>query len=88
MARIITNAHVELHLQFVVNEAEARALEAMAGYGVDNFVKAFYQRLGESYMQKHEAGLRSFLKAVKDEIPVVLVKVDEARKAFQSKGGE
>lgn len=85
MAKIVQRANVDLSLTFTVNESEARALDAMTGYGADAFVTAFYEHLGESYMKKHEAGLRSFLKAIRDEVPFILCRVDKAREAFSGK---
>ena len=47
-----------------MNEDELKALDALAGYDVDQFIAAFYKVMGQSYLGPHEAGLRSFLKAV------------------------
>lgn len=85
MAKIVQRANVDLNLTFTVNESEARALDALAGYGDDAFVKAFYQLLGKAYMERHESGMRSFLKAVRDEVPLILCRVDKARDAFAGK---
>lgn len=83
--RVNSTSKIELELAFVVTEVEARALEAMAGYGDDAFIKVFYEKLGEHYMRDHEAGLRSFLKNCRDTIPQHLGKIDRARKAFENK---
>lgn len=88
MARIITNASIELNLQFVVNESEARALELMASYGDSSVIEAITMVIGASNMKTHAAALRSFLIAIRDEIPPVLNRVNEARKTFKAKGGE
>lgn len=82
MAIIVERANIDLQCNFLINEAEARALDAMAGYGDDAFVKAFYEGLGEAYMRRHEKGLRHFLKSVREFIPPILTKLDRARKAF------
>ena len=87
MAEIIGRPNVNLDLTFRINEAEARALEDLAGYGDDNFIKAFYEKLGKCYMEKHEAGLRSFLCSVRKFLPSYLAALDEARKAFLSLPG-
>ncbi len=47
-----------------LNGEELKALDALAGYGVDSFLKVFYQHLGKSYLEPHEKGLRSFLAGV------------------------
>lgn len=82
MAQIYQAPKVDLVLTFVVNEAEARALDALAGYGDDAFIKAFYEKLGTHYMVPHEHGLRSFLKSIRDFVPNALSRLDHARKAF------
>lgn len=83
MVKINEKIDVSLKLTFEVSEPEARALEAMAGYGDDAFVKAFYDKLGKAYMDKHEAGLRAFLKSMRETLPNILFRVDEARKAIK-----
>ncbi len=82
MAEIIGRPNVNLDLTFRINEAEARALYDLAGYGDDAFIKVFYEKLGKCYMEKHEAGLRSFLCSVRNFLPSELSKLDQARQAF------
>ena len=81
-------ADVQLQLKFEVNESEARALDALCGYGDDAFVCAFYEKLGKAYMEKHEGGLRSFLKSCRQTLPGILSKVDDARAAIHSLKGK
>lgn len=82
MAKISSIPKVDLSLVFEVDESEARALDALAGYGDDAFVKAFYEHLGEAYMEQHEAGLRSFLRAIRHIVPGILARMNEAEKVF------
>ena len=82
MARIGGLPTIELHVSIVLTEPEARALDALACYGPDEFVKAFYEKLGKVYMEPHEAGLRLFLRSVREFMPGVLRRADDARKAF------
>ena len=84
MAKLTMRPSVNLDLTFTVNESEARALDALAGYGDDSFIAAFYDKLGKAYMDKHEAGLRSFLKDIRAFVPSALSHLDAARKAFES----
>jgi len=87
MAEIVGQPNVNLDLTFRINEAEARALDDLAGYGDDAFISVFYEKLGKSYMEKHEAGLRSFLCSVRKFLPSELSKLDKARKAFLGQEG-
>ena len=82
MAKIGMRPKIELELTLIITEEEARALDAMAGYGDNSFVNAFYERLGKAYMERHEAGLRSFLKSCRELIPGPLSRADAARKTF------
>ena len=88
MAEIIGRPNVDLRLTFSINESEARALDALAGYGDDAFVKAFYDNLGKAYMQDHEQGLRTFLRSIREMLPQWLSRLSDARKAFNGKPKE
>ena len=85
MAKIAGRAKLDFELAFTVNEAEARALDAMASYGEDAFIKAFYEKLGSAYMKEHEDGLREFLKSIRGLVSPELSRLDDARKAFVGK---
>ena len=86
MAHIEGTANIQLKVTIAITEIEARALEALAGYGDDEFIKAFYEKLGKHYMQNYEGGLRSFLQSMRTVMPSVLSQVDIARKAFHNAG--
>jgi len=66
-----------------LEEGEARALEAICGYGPDAFVKWFYKNLGEHYLKPHEDAMRSLFATVRAELPKHLSKLDKARKFFK-----
>lgn len=82
MAEVIGRMEMDLTITLRITESEARALDALAGYGDNAFVKAFYEKLGEAYMRKHENGLRLFLTTVRSLMPGVLGRADRARNAF------
>lgn len=83
MAKIRYKPVVETQMTLSVNEEEMRALDALVGYGTDNFLKIFYEKLGKAYLQPHEKGLRSLFKCVREELPSILSRADDARKAFE-----
>jgi hypothetical protein len=85
MAQIMGLPNVVLKVAIQLDEGEARALEAMAGYGDDAFVKVFYEHLGKAYMQEHEQSLRSLLKSVRKMMSPLLSKTDDARRLFHEK---
>lgn len=76
---------LELEVTIRINESEARALEALAGYGADAFVKGFYSILGETYMKPHEGGLRSLLKTIREEMPTVLTRMTDVRDVWRGR---
>jgi hypothetical protein len=82
MAEIAAKPTVTLKIVIALTESEARALDALVGYGDDAFVKAFYERLGEGYMKDHEGGLRSLFKSVREFMPGLLSRTNAARKSF------
>lgn len=73
---------IDLHVDIRLSEAEIRALDALAGYGTDAFLKVFYAQMGQHYMQPHEAGLRSLFEAIRRDLAPILRRQDAARKAF------
>lgn len=82
MATIVGKPKIELLVTIALSEQEARALDALVGYGDDAFIKAFYEKLGEGYMRDHEAGLRSLFTSVRSQLPGWLGRIDMVRKSF------
>jgi hypothetical protein len=85
MARIVENPTIQLAVVFEIGEAEARALDALVGYGDEAFIKVFYEKLGAAYMRDHEAGLRLFFKSIREQMPGVLNRTDKARATFEGR---
>lgn len=82
MAKITQAPVVTVEAHFTVTEEELRALEALAGYGDDAFIRAFYEHLGTSYLKPYEKGLRQFLTSIRDIAGPIIKRTDEARKVF------
>lgn len=83
MAKYKSGAKVDFTVNMNMNESEARALEAITGYEVDDFLKFFYAHLGKHYLEPHEDGLRELFTTIRDEIPKHLKRVDAAYNAFK-----
>jgi hypothetical protein len=47
MSDVKINTTVEITATLNLTEGELRALDALAGYGADAFLKAFYVKLGQ-----------------------------------------
>lgn len=82
MAEIVQRPKVEVTATMLFNEAELRALDALVGYGVDPFLEVFYAKLGKHYMQPHEAGLRTLFESVRQTVPGILRRTDDAHRVF------
>ena len=83
MAQVMVNPKLDISISFTVNEQEARALDALSGYGDDAFIKAFKENLGEAYIRNHEEGLRSFLRSVRAIVSGGLATLEQARQLFR-----
>lgn len=75
-----TTATISFGATITLNETEVRALDALVGYGDDAFLKVFKEKLGTAYIRDHEAGLRSFFKAVRNDALPALSAIDRARR--------
>lgn len=85
MTTIAVKTVMKFEGTLTLDESEMRALEAMVGYGVEPFLKVFYDKLGKHYMRDHEQGLRSLFKAIKRDIPNHLHNIDEVRAAVKAR---
>lgn len=77
-AQIGVSAKVVIEL----SEEEVRALDGIFGYNVEHFLKVFYERMGKSYVQPHEAGVRSLHATIRSILSGPISKIDTARKAI------
>jgi hypothetical protein len=82
MADVKDNSTLDLSVTLVLNEAEARMLIEMTGYGADPFLRGYYKVLGKSYMKPHEKALKSFFGSINRQLPQAVKRIDEARKVF------
>lgn len=60
---------IEFKVKCELTEGELRALDALVGYGFDNFIKAFYSGLGKHYLQPYEKDLKSLFDTVESLRP-------------------
>ena len=83
MAELKSNPKITVNISLDLTEAEARALDALAGYDVEKFIEFFYKSMGRSYLEKYEHGLRSLFESARATLPGILDRIDKARKAFE-----
>ena len=81
-SRLVQAPRIDLDILVRLNEKEIRALEALVGYGINPFLKVFYEQMGKVYLQPHEAGLRSLFDTISRDLNPILHRVNSARKAF------
>lgn len=82
MSRFIQHAKIETVTTVALTEDELGALEALAGYGADSFLKVFYEKMGRVYLGPHEKGLRSLFDSITKEVPGILRRSEDARNVF------
>lgn len=84
MKKIVGNAQtkVEFTVNFELTDTEAKALMAIAGYGADEFLKVFYEKLGKSYLQPFEVGVKNLFHAIRETLPSEISKIDKAKEAI------
>lgn len=88
MAKINGVPNISARITIELSEAEAAALDALVGYGVDSFLDVFYTKLGRAYLQPHEHGLRSLFTSVRNgeaSVALFLQRIKDARKVFEGK---
>lgn len=64
MAKIAIRPTIQGEITLALSMEEAAALDAIAGYGVEAFLKVFYPQMGEAYLKPYEKGLRSLFESV------------------------
>lgn len=79
MSKLKSTSKVDVTTMLILSEEEVLALEALAGYGADAFLKFFYEKLGKHYLQPHEKGLRSLFETIQKELPAHVRKIKVAR---------
>ena len=82
MAEIKSSSQMDFQVTLKLTEIEARALEAIVGYGAKEFLNCFYEHLGKHYLQPHETGVISLFSTIKDELPKHLYRFDKCRKTW------
>lgn len=87
MAMFKGHPKIGVTAMLALNEQEMAALAALACYGTDSFLVTFYEKMGRSYLQPHEAGLRTLFDMARNEIPPLLSRVEKARSTFEGGRG-
>lgn len=79
---ITVSTEVRITATIELTEGALRALDAMAGYGDEAFLKAFYVKLGKAYLQPVERDVRELFRLIRAKVPPALAAVESARKGL------
>ncbi len=77
---------VSFTLQLTLTEEEARALDAIVGYGDKAFLEAFYEKLGKAYLEPHEKGFISLAASVRYQLNPQLSTIKDVWKKIKELG--
>jgi len=74
---------VEMNIKLFITKEEALALNAIAGYGVKEFLKCFYEHMGRAYLEPHEEAMITLFDKLKNQIPIEVSKIETAEKQIK-----
>lgn len=77
--RSVIRPKISGEIQFYLTEEEARALHAITLYGYDNFIDAFFKKLGRHYLETHLSGLKSLFNGIKNQVNKDLKILEQTR---------
>ena len=82
MAKFKTYPTFDFTATITLNAAEAKAFDALIGYGPKGFLEVFKKHLGASYMEGNEAGLISLFESMRGPIAELLARMADAEAVF------
>lgn len=86
MEKIRSASEINGRVVLDLTEEEARALDAIVGYGPKLFIEWFYKTHGKHYLKPHENAMRSLFETLRSELPKHLNNFDKARRVFNQNG--
>lgn len=75
---------MEFHVNIQLTENEARAWDAIVGYGWDAFIQVFEEKLGKHYIRPYKADAERLFKETRQIIGMQLYGIEQAKKAIKS----
>lgn len=80
--KTFTKTRVEFKVTLELSENEARAWDAIVGYGWEAFEKVFKEHLGKHYIQPYSNEAKEMFEHTRKNIGFQLHAVDEVKKAI------
>ena len=75
--KVKSEVKIDIKISVELTLSEARALNQIASYNVNDFLKLFYQHLGKSYLHPHEAGVIQLFETAKELLGSEIYKADK-----------
>ena len=82
MAKFDVKPKVKFEVVITLDEEEARALDALAGYETDAFLSVFYENMGRHFLETHADGLRHLFYTTRESLKPILNKIDNVQKTL------
>lgn len=79
VADVKPHGRITMEVTLVLNEREARALNALTSYGFDDFLNALYTKLGRTYIEPYQDGLASLFTRCRETITPTIKDIEDAR---------
>lgn len=79
-----SRGQIEFSVTLTLTVGEAKALDAIVGYGTDAFLEVFYPKLGKAYLQPFENDMRKLFDKIKSDLGHEVHKIETAKKAINS----
>lgn len=76
-------ADVGLSINISLTLGEAKALDAIAGYGTDEFLKVFYPSMGKAYLEPYESDMREFFIKIREQLSIEISTVERVEKQIK-----
>lgn len=73
---------VDFKVTMELTENEAKALEAIIGYGFKPFIEMFYKHMGKHYLQPYESSAKALFEK-RQEITYQLYNIEQVREAVK-----
>lgn len=77
-------ATVEFKLNLELTENEARAWDAIVGYGFEAFIRVFKEKLGSHYISPYKKECKKMFEDTRQELAFQLHAIDEVKKAIKN----
>ncbi|RTK92522.1 MAG: hypothetical protein EKK61_03745 [Rickettsiales bacterium] len=76
-SKINGKLEVNIKIDITLNYQEAQALLQITRYNTNSFLEGFYNKLGKSYLEPYQDGVKSLFSTLRGQLPDTLNKARE-----------